>query len=265
MIYNNNGLKNTKKMYRTSYYICAVMNVCFPGKREHVSHISLFKKSIGEGEQKQLNREEKDAWYRILEKRNLAPLLTDNETIKKQNEIAAELKNLRNRVFFGFFSINVVYVALVYTLTEVDSNRSLLSTTITCSASQSTEISPISIVFTLTFGIILLFQFFGMLYHRLSTYAKFFVRTQVPKRDEQEEKIHPDVTDLYEKEEVREIRKEEENENREKKRKTVRFEDNIKTYALMQKFISKAKKNKGDEIKDFSRTWHAGSSSTNTD
>ena len=113
---------------------------------------------------------ESQFWEDMI-KKYLKPL-ENNE--KEKQRIQDELKELRNRIFLGFFIINAIFVTIVFVLTQVNKDQGTLQIKLPCRG-DGVAIEPISIAFTLTFGILLLIQFFGMLYHRFSTFAHIIV------------------------------------------------------------------------------------------
>ena len=98
----------------------------------------------------------------------------------KKDTMQAELIDLRNKVFFFYFIINAIFVTVVYVLTQVNSQQNTLSIPLPCSVGETQgKIEPISIAFTLVFGILLLIQFFGMLIHRISTISHIMATTKI--------------------------------------------------------------------------------------
>ena len=118
----------------------------------------------------EIDVEEKKFWEEMI-KEYLEPL-ENNEQEKKK--VQDELIELRNKIFLGFFIINAIFVTMVFVLTQVNRTQGTLQIKLPCRA-ENASIEPISIAFTLTFGILLLIQFFGMLYHRFSTFAHIIV------------------------------------------------------------------------------------------
>lgn len=84
------------------------------------------------------------------------------------------LKKLRKKVYGYFLLINLFFVVVVYTLTEVNANtKHALSIKLPCTVSEGPPgrgyLEPISFAFTAIFGIMLFFQFICMLIHGWST------------------------------------------------------------------------------------------------
>lgn len=92
----------------------------------------------------------------------------------------SELIDLRNMVFFFYFITNAIFVTIVYVLTQVNARESTLSIPLPCNVGDKQgTIEPISIAFTLVFGILLFVQFFGMLMHRISTISHIIATTKI--------------------------------------------------------------------------------------
>lgn len=83
-------------------------------------------------------------------------------------------------MFFFFFITNALFVTIVYVLTQVNAQQSTLSIPLPCNVGKNQgKIEPISIAFTLVFGILLFIQFFGMLMHRISTISHIMASTKI--------------------------------------------------------------------------------------
>ncbi|XP_062614043.1 chitin synthase chs-1-like [Saccostrea cucullata] len=123
-----------------------------------------------------IENDEEDFWRKFI-KKYLKPL---NENKEEKAKIQAELIDLRNKVFFFYFITNAIFVTIVYVLTQVNAYQNTLSIPLPCSVGETQGvIEPISIAFTLVFGILLLMQFFGMLTHRVSTISHIVARTKI--------------------------------------------------------------------------------------
>ena len=120
----------------------------------------------------EIDDEEKQFWEDMIRK-YLQPLESNEQ---EKQRVQEELIELRNKIFLGFFVINAIFVTMVFVLTQVNKNQGTLQIKLPCRA-ENASIEPISVAFTLTFGILLLIQFFGMLYHRFSTFAHIIVTT----------------------------------------------------------------------------------------
>lgn len=120
---------------------------------------------------------EQHFWTRFI-KKYLKPEKQLSEI--KREELQSELIDLRNKVFFFYFITNAIFVTIVYVLAQVNARESTLSIPLPCSVGDKQgTIEPISIAFTLVFGILLLVQFFGMLMHRISTISHIIATTKI--------------------------------------------------------------------------------------
>ncbi|XP_062604879.1 chitin synthase chs-1-like [Saccostrea cucullata] len=123
-----------------------------------------------------IKTDEEDFWKKCI-KKYLKPLNMNDE---KKAKMQAELIDLRNKVFFFYFITNAIFVTIVYVLTQVNAYQKTLSIPLPCSVGETQGvIEPISIAFTLVFGILLLIQFFGMLTHRVSTISHIVATTKI--------------------------------------------------------------------------------------
>lgn len=108
--------------------------------------------------------DEEEFWKKII-KRYLKPLKEDKTN---ESAIQTQLIGLRNRVCLFVFLLNVLLVAVIYALTQINAFTNSLSIRINCSGT-TIDVVPISILFVFVFGLLLLIQFLCMLYHRFST------------------------------------------------------------------------------------------------
>ena len=80
-----------------------------------------------------------------------------------------ELLELRNKVSMAFLLINTLFVVLISSLQIISESTTNLSVEIPCDRNTTftgEKIEPISVTFTLVFGIMLTMQFLAMLFHR---------------------------------------------------------------------------------------------------
>lgn len=135
-------------------------------------------KDLNKGEVAYLHPNEIQFWKDLI-KKYLYPIDQNKE---HQARIAADLKELRNRVFFGFFMLNALFVLSVFLLQlnkeqlhvdwplgvrenitiNPDTNEYIVD-------KEYLELEPIGLVFVLFFGSILIIQFVGMMFHRFAT------------------------------------------------------------------------------------------------
>ncbi|XP_041347263.1 chitin synthase chs-1-like [Gigantopelta aegis] len=126
-------------------------------------------KSIEEGQQPgELPEHEVKFWSEIIEK-YLNPIAKDAEEAKK---MADKLLQLRNSACLFFFIINSLFVILISTLQIASKSSNNLSFSLPCVSGRahSQKFDLIAVVFMLVVGVLLVIQFLGMFYHRLSTF-----------------------------------------------------------------------------------------------
>lgn len=114
----------------------------------------------------EVKENEKQFWKDII-KSYLSP---DLKEVKDLNE---DLKNFRNGVYAGFIMINLIYITIVFVVTQANElNDNVFTRQLPCPNKTGTfDVDPISVVFSITFGLVLGFQFIGMLIHRFSTFT----------------------------------------------------------------------------------------------
>ncbi|XP_060780339.1 chitin synthase chs-1-like [Neoarius graeffei] len=113
-----------------------------------------------------LSEDETEFW-KDLQKRYLEPLKENKE---QQKKVAEELKDLRNKVAFVFFICNALWLMATFFLQTIGTAVTLSIPKMypngTVAKGETFSIDPISLMFLLSFALLLLMQFFGMLYHR---------------------------------------------------------------------------------------------------
>ncbi|KAI7805691.1 hypothetical protein IRJ41_014541, partial [Triplophysa rosa] len=113
-----------------------------------------------------LSEDEDDFWKKLIE-RYLKPI-EDDEAHKK--EVTRELKSLRNKAVFLYFIINVLWVVATFFLQAIGSE--VLSIKIPkyfpngTLSDEPLKVEPLSLMFLLSFAVLLIVQFLAMLYHR---------------------------------------------------------------------------------------------------
>jgi chitin synthase len=132
------------------------------------------------GQRKELSSAEEKFWNELIAK-YLMPL-ENNE--KKQNQTKQKLLDLRNKSCLFFFVVNTLFVTLVYTLTQVNAYKGSLRIPLPCTprSGVSASIEPISVTFTVVFGILLLVQFICMLLHQFDTLCHIVATTEIKGR-----------------------------------------------------------------------------------
>uniref|UniRef100_A0A8C5DAU2 chitin synthase n=1 Tax=Gouania willdenowi TaxID=441366 RepID=A0A8C5DAU2_GOUWI len=116
-----------------------------------------------------LDEGETDFWHKLIE-RYLTPIV---DTKGHQEEVTRELKSLRNKAVFLYFIVNVLWVVATFFLQAIGSD--VISIKIPKYYPNGTlsdeylKVEPVSLMFLLSFAILLLIQFLAMLYHRIYT------------------------------------------------------------------------------------------------
>ncbi|XP_065106046.1 chitin synthase 1 [Paramisgurnus dabryanus] len=116
-----------------------------------------------------LSEDEEDFWEKLLE-RYLKPIADDEAHMK---EVTRELKSLRNKAVFLYFIINVLWVVATFFLQAIGGD--ILSIKIPkyfpngTLSDEPMKVEPLSLMFLLSFAILLIVQFLAMLYHRVYT------------------------------------------------------------------------------------------------
>nr|AGW99338.1 chitin synthase 1 [Panonychus citri] len=152
-------------------------------------------KDLRDGETKYLADIEVAFWKEMITK-YLYPIDQDRE---HQARIAAELKELRNRVVFTFFMLNALFVLVVLILQlnkdilhvdwpyGVRENITFVPETNEIRIEKEyLEMEPIGLVFVGFFGLILVIQLVGMLFHRFGTLSHMLASVNLfqTKRDD---------------------------------------------------------------------------------
>lgn len=130
---------------------------------------SAIEKTLMAPQVKELDEDENDFWIKLLE-RYLTPI---NDTKAHQEEVSKELKSLRNKAVFLYFMINVLWVVATFFLQAIGTDvLSIKLPKYYPNKTLSDEpllIEPLSLMFLLSFAVLLLIQFLAMLYHRVYT------------------------------------------------------------------------------------------------
>ncbi|WAR10593.1 CHS2-like protein [Mya arenaria] len=161
---------------------------------EEDQDIRLYKKADN------LSQDENQFWWELIDA-YLKPL---EEDAKKKEEIKADLLELRNKVCLIFILINSLFIIVVFSLQQVVASENWskasgslketggsLSFPLPCAdrkddgtllnaSGQSVE--PISVAFTLVFGVLLFVQFICMLMHRIATLLHICAATEIFKK-----------------------------------------------------------------------------------
>lgn len=125
--------------------------------------------SCGEGPIKRMTERERIFWKQLI-KKYLFPI---NEDKMHQEKVAADLKNLRNNVVFGFFMTSALWIALTMQLQllqdEFKDTALFIKIPNFDSSRKELTFEPLGMLFLALFATILIFQFIGMLSHRWGT------------------------------------------------------------------------------------------------
>lgn len=135
-------------------------------------------KDLMDGEVQYLSEDETSFWKEMIAK-YLYPLDSNKD---HQAKVASDLKDLRNRVVFGIFMLNALFVLAVFLLqlhkdtlhvewpfgakVNATINQDTGEVTI---KEEKLEMEPIGLVFVFFFAVILIIQFAGMIFHRFGT------------------------------------------------------------------------------------------------
>ncbi|XP_062865258.1 chitin synthase 1 [Trichomycterus rosablanca] len=116
-----------------------------------------------------LSEDETDFWNKLIE-RYLKPI---NDPKSHLELVERELKSLRNKAVFLYFIVNVLWVVATFFLQAIGND--VISIEIPkylpngSLAAEPLRVEPLSLMFLLSFAILLLIQFVAMLYHRVYT------------------------------------------------------------------------------------------------
>ncbi|XP_072526167.1 chitin synthase 1 [Salminus brasiliensis] len=116
-----------------------------------------------------LSEDENDFWNKLIE-RYLEPI---NDPKAHQEAVERELKSLRNKAVFLYFIVNVLWVVATFILQEIGND--VISIKIPkyfpngTLSDEPLKVEPLSLMFLLSFAVLLLIQFLAMLYHRVYT------------------------------------------------------------------------------------------------
>ncbi|KAM9860556.1 chitin synthase 1 [Aulostomus maculatus] len=128
-----------------------------------------IEKTLTAPQVQKLDEGEQDFWNKLLE-RYLKPIV---DTKAHLEEVTRELKSLRNKAVFLYFIINVLWVVATFFLQAIGSDViSIKIPKYYPNGSESGDflkVEPLSLMFLLSFAILLLIQFIAMLYHRIYT------------------------------------------------------------------------------------------------
>lgn len=118
-----------------------------------------------------LDEAEFDFWEKLIE-RYLTPIV---DTKEHKDMVTKELKSLRNKAVFLYFILNVLWVVATFFLQLIGND--VLSIEMPkyypngkkINDTEVLKVEPLSLMFLLSFAVLLLVQFLAMLYHRVYT------------------------------------------------------------------------------------------------
>ncbi|XP_044051750.1 chitin synthase 1 [Siniperca chuatsi] len=128
-----------------------------------------IEKTLTAPQVQKLDEGEHDFWNKLIE-RYLKPII---DTKAHLEDVTRELKSLRNKAVFLYFIINVLWVVATFFLQAIGND--VISIKIPkyypngSLSEESLKVEPVSLMFLLSFAILLIIQFLAMLYHRIYT------------------------------------------------------------------------------------------------
>ncbi|XP_036368106.1 chitin synthase chs-2-like [Octopus sinensis] len=129
-----------------------------------------------------LSENEREFWDELI-KKYLEPINVSEETQMRDEK---NLDALRNKVCLFFFLCNGLFTIIIFTLqfinnrsTNTDSAGLYISLPCYSNTGYELKVEPLSMLFMVMFGVILLIQFSAMVYHRLSTLLHILASTHI--------------------------------------------------------------------------------------
>ncbi|KAL6100196.1 uncharacterized protein ACO6RY_01857 [Pungitius sinensis] len=144
--------------------------------------------SLSEGKLKEDKLDEEEVkFFTDLTNKYLKPIPEDK---KKQEQMNNKLRELRNKMTFVYFMINAFWIVATFTLQLTKPSIFIRVPKLNFDLEYTGEyvlIDPVGFMFILSFAVLVVIQFFGMLYHRMSTLIHYvaFLGTE-PISDKQE-------------------------------------------------------------------------------
>ena len=136
-------------------------NLKFPSKEEEkITEAQFVLQLTNDQSQAKLDDKEVAWWYELLD-RQLHPI---PEALSQTTGLKEELRNLRNSVLVAFLLINLIWIILLYVLTIKELKHFGLDSKF------------LSLAFLAVYGVILLVQFFAMMFHRIVTLSHYISR-----------------------------------------------------------------------------------------
>ncbi|XP_069372207.1 chitin synthase chs-1-like [Paralichthys olivaceus] len=143
--------------------------------------------------------QEEATFFQQLTKKYLEPL---PENKKKQSEMADNLRDLRNKMSFIYFLCNAFWLLATFTLQFSESHIFISVPKLDSNMQFTGEylyIDPLGFMFILSFALLVVIQFFAMLYHRICTLIHFvaFLDTESKRerRNQQVKEVNGDESE----------------------------------------------------------------------
>nr|ALM23646.1 chitin synthetase 2 [Leptinotarsa decemlineata]AMN92726.1 chitin synthase 2 [Leptinotarsa decemlineata] len=134
-----------------------------------------------------LDRKEETFWEKFI-KQYLEPI----DDSDKKDEVAKNLKDLRDKMVVTFFMLNCIFVLVIFLLNmqqdtihldwpinakvnftyNNDRNEIIINKTYL-------QLQPIGFAFLFCFGVVMIIQFFAMFIHRFGTYSQIMANTEI--------------------------------------------------------------------------------------
>ncbi|XP_033757151.1 chitin synthase chs-2-like [Pecten maximus] len=117
--------------------------------------------------------DKEDSFWKDLIQTYLYPLDHDE---KQKREVSEMLEDFRNRISFGFFFVNGLWVVIMTAMTQV---KESVSVTVYLRDMYTFEFEPLGFVFLMIFAVLLLMQMVGMIAHRHETLLHVLAATDL--------------------------------------------------------------------------------------
>jgi chitin synthase len=141
-------------------------------KCEWIDHCCLK-----ESKRKILNEKEEKFFKKLIES-YLQPSIDEEK--HRQEEINEELKILRNNCSYAFLILNGFWITLLFTMQLLKFKLvDKIYLTIGLSSDDTAKYEPVNFVFIMIFIVIMVLQFFAMLWHRLLTFLQVIKNTSL--------------------------------------------------------------------------------------
>uniref|UniRef100_A0A7N6C2L8 chitin synthase n=1 Tax=Anabas testudineus TaxID=64144 RepID=A0A7N6C2L8_ANATE len=181
----------TAKNTLQKFFSCIKCKNCNQRSQEEQLNVNQDNHMIPESAQSEpqpQNTIEEEEFFVELQEKYLKPLPDDK---KRQQTIASDLKDLRNKVNFAFFMLNALWLVATFTLQLNSSTFSIKIPKIDINlhvTGEDVQIEPIGFMFILGFATSVVVQFLAMIYHRISTMIHYVAFLDTEPRQKLEEK-----------------------------------------------------------------------------